>query len=103
LKGGWNEQYFEFGKAELKKSELFPELGTVLPHFSNLIPNYFEQWHTDNLGTEFGEQINSQEGMDVVRNYLLTSVPAERLSAKGYGKIKPKVANDTAIKQLTVE
>ena len=52
--------------------------------------------HTDNVGSDEVNNKLSQERADVVRNYLLTQgVSAERLTAKGYGKNKPKVANDT--------
>ena len=47
--------------------------------------------HTDNVGSDEVNDKLSQARADVVRNYLLTQgVPAERITAKGYGKNKPK-------------
>ena len=52
--------------------------------------------HTDNVGSDELNNRLSQERADVVRNYLLTQgVPADRITAKGYGKYDPKVPNDT--------
>jgi outer membrane protein OmpA-like peptidoglycan-associated protein len=91
-----NNIFFEFGKAELK-SESFPELNRIATFFKSNTKIISEiSGHTDNLGTDLVNNKLSQERADVVRNYLLTQgVPAERLSAKGYGKTRPKVANDT--------
>jgi OmpA-OmpF porin, OOP family len=91
-----NNIFFEFGKAELK-SESFPELNRIATFFKSNTKIISEiSGHTDNLGTDLVNNKLSQERADVVRNYLLTQgVPAERLTAKGYGKTRPKVANDT--------
>ena len=44
----------------------------------------------------------SQERADVVRNQLIAfGVTPERIIAKGYGKNRPKVANDTPENQAT--
>ena len=91
-----NNIFFEFGKAELK-SESYPELNRIATFFKSNTKIVSEiSGHTDNVGTDEINNKLSQERADVVRNYLLTQgVPAERLTAKGYGKNKPKVANDT--------
>lgn len=91
-----NNIFFEFGKAELK-SESFPELNRIASFFksnTNIISEI--SGHTDNVGSDEINNKLSQERADVVRKYLLTQgVPSEHLTAKGYGKNKPKVANDT--------
>ena len=91
-----NNIFFEFGKAELK-SESYPELNRIATFFKFNTKIISEiSGHTDNVGSDEVNNKLSQERADVVRNYLLTQgVPAERLTAKGYGKTRPKVANDT--------
>ena len=91
-----NNIFFEFGKAALKP-ESFPELNRIAEFFKTNKKIVSEiSGHTDNVGTDEINNKLSQERADVVRNYLLTQgVPAERISAKGYGKTRPKVNNDT--------
>lgn len=91
-----NNIFFEFGKAELK-SESYPELNRIATFFKSNTKIVSEiSGHTDNVGTDEINNKLSQERAEVVRKYLLTQgVPAEKLTAKGYGKNKPKVANDT--------
>ena len=91
-----NNIFFEFGKAELK-SESYPELNRIATFFKSNTKIVSEiSGHTDNVGSDEVNNKLSQERADVVRKYLLTQgVPSEKLTAKGYGKNKPKVANDT--------
>jgi OmpA-OmpF porin, OOP family len=91
-----NNIFFEFGKAELKP-ESYPELNRIATFFKSNTKIVSEiSGHTDNVGSDEVNNKLSQERADVVRKYLLTQgVPAEKLTAKGYGKNKPKVANDT--------
>lgn len=91
-----NNIFFEFGKAALK-SESYPELNRIAEFFKTNKKIISEiSGHTDNVGSDEVNNKLSQERADVVRNYLLTQgVPAERISAKGYGKTRPKVNNDT--------
>lgn len=91
-----NNIFFEFGKASLKP-ESYPELNRIANFFKTNTKLISEvSGHTDNVGSDEVNNRLSQERADVVRNYLLTQgVPAERISAKGYGKNRPKVANDT--------
>ena len=91
-----NNIFFEFGKATLK-AESYPELNRISEFFKTNKKVVSEiSGHTDNVGSDEVNNKLSQERADVVRNYLLTQgVPAERITAKGYGKNKPKVANDT--------
>ena len=91
-----NNIFFEFGKATLRP-ESYPELNRLSIFFKSSAKMLTEiSGHTDNVGSDEVNNKLSQERADVVRNYLLTQgVSAERLTAKGYGKNKPKVANDT--------
>jgi len=88
--------FFEFGKAILQPASFY-ELNRLASFFKENTKLITEiSGHTDNLGTDLVNNKLSQERADVVRNYLLTQgVPAGFLTAKGYGKTKPKVANDT--------
>ena len=91
-----NNIFFEFGKATLRL-ESYPELNRLSTFFKGNAKMLTEiSGHTDNVGSDEVNNKLSQERADVVRNYLLTQgVSSERLTAKGYGKNKPKVANDT--------
>ena len=91
-----NNIFFEFGKAALKP-ESFPELNRIANFFKTNTKLISEvSGHTDNVGTDEVNNRLSQERADVVRNYLLSQgVPPERIKAQGYGKTRPKVANDT--------
>jgi outer membrane protein OmpA-like peptidoglycan-associated protein len=91
-----NNIFFEFGKAALK-SESYPELNRIAEFFKTNKKIISEiSGHTDNVGSDEVNNKLSQERADVVRNYLLTQgVPAEHITAKGYGKTRPKVNNDT--------
>ena len=91
-----NNIFFEFGKATLRP-ESYPELNRLSAFFKGNAKMLTEiSGHTDNVGSDEINNKLSQERADVVRNYLLTQgVSAERITAKGYGKNKPKVANDT--------
>ena len=91
-----NNIFFEFGRATLRP-ESYPELIRLSTFFKGNTKMITEiSGHTDNVGSDEVNNKLSQERADIVRNYLLTQgVSAERLTAKGYGKNKPKVANDT--------
>ena len=91
-----NNIFFEFGKAALK-SESYPELNRLAEFFKKNTKIITEiSGHTDNVGSDEVNNRLSQERADVVRNYLLSQgVPSERITAKGYGKTRPKVTNDT--------
>ncbi|MCU0468023.1 MAG: OmpA family protein [Arcicella sp.] len=91
-----NNIFFEFGKATLKP-ESYPELNRIAEFFKTNKKVISEiSGHTDNVGSDEVNNKLSQERADVVRNYLLTQgVPAERITAKGYGKTRPKVDNNT--------
>jgi outer membrane protein OmpA-like peptidoglycan-associated protein/tetratricopeptide (TPR) repeat protein len=53
--------------------------------------------HTDDIGNANENLVLSKNRAETVMNYLIDlGVSAERLSAKGYGKTKPKVPNTSA-------
>ena len=52
--------------------------------------------HTCNIGTDAYNLGLSQRRANAVREYLISKgIPAERLTAKGYGESRPAVSNDT--------
>lgn len=52
--------------------------------------------HTDNVGDSASNMTLSQQRADAVRDYLVQrGVPAEELTAKGYGDTRPVASNDT--------
>ena len=52
--------------------------------------------HTDNVGDKKMNQVLSQNRAKAVYDYLIAhGIDAKRLTYKGYGDTKPKVANDT--------
>jgi outer membrane protein OmpA-like peptidoglycan-associated protein len=52
--------------------------------------------HTCNIGTDEYNMGLSQRRADAVRNYLISQgIPADRLTAKGYGESQPTADNST--------
>lgn len=96
LKDVFDNLNFEFGKAEIKKDSL--------PYLDSLADTMLKakNWkldiegHTDDKG---GEELNmklSQSRADAVKNYLVSKgILADVITAKGYGKTKPLVPNDS--------
>jgi outer membrane protein OmpA-like peptidoglycan-associated protein len=96
-----NNIFFEFGKAALQ-SESTPELKRIADFIKKNKINVEISGHTDNVGSDEVNNRLSQERADVVRNQLIAfGVTPERIIAKGYGKNRPKVANDTPENQAT--
>ncbi|MDI9879029.1 OmpA family protein [Flectobacillus longus] len=96
-----NNIFFEFGKAALQP-ESTPELKRIAEFIKKNKINVEISGHTDNVGSDEVNNRLSQERADVVRNQLITfGVTPERIIAKGYGKNRPKVANDTPENQAT--
>ena len=87
---------FETGKASIK-SKSYPLLDLIATIFIDN-SNYFVevQGHTDNTGkAEINKEL-SQKRANAVMEYLIgKGVPAERLSAKGYGDEMPVADNKT--------
>lgn len=87
---------FENGKATIKKSS-YKVLDEIAKTFINN-PNYMVevQGHTDNVGKHSYNVDLSERRAQSVRTYLVNKgVPAERLTAHGYGPDKPIADNKT--------
>jgi OOP family OmpA-OmpF porin len=91
-----NNIFFDFDKSTLRP-ESFPELDKV-KELMEQNPNLYIEigGHTDDKGSDaYNEQL-SQGRAEAVRAYLLEQwIEPERVSAKGYGKSKPEVPNDS--------
>ncbi len=87
---------FETGKASIKSKsfQLLDLIATIFIDNSNYIVEV--QGHTDNTGkAEINKEL-SQKRANAVMDYLIKQgVPAERLSAKGYGDEQPVADNKT--------
>lgn len=91
-----NNIFFDLDKDSLK-AESFLELDRLVG-FLNEIPSAIVEisGHTDNKGTEQHNNDLSLRRAESVVNYLIgKGILTNRLKAIGYGKSKPKVANDT--------
>ncbi len=86
---------------DLNKADLKPEAETLLGRVVDYLkknPQYVVeiQGHTDSTGPKAWNDTLSQMRADSVRDFLVAGgVPAERLSAKGYGSADPIAPNDT--------
>lgn len=88
---------FEHNKATIRPSSyaILDEVAQVF--IENPIFVVEVQGHTDNVGNDEYNMDLSERRAQSVRTYLVNKgVPAERLTAKGYGPHKPITSNDTA-------
>lgn len=88
---------FEHNKATIRPTsyEILDEIAQVF--IENPIFIVEVQGHTDNVGNDEYNMDLSERRAQSVRTYLVNKgVPAERLTAKGYGPHKPITSNDTA-------
>ncbi|MFA5405124.1 MAG: OmpA family protein [Ignavibacteria bacterium] len=88
--------YFDFGKAEVK-SESYPELDKIVRlMFDNPGIQIEISAHTDNVGSDDFNLSLSQSRAESVLNYIVSNgIPANRLSAKGFGSSKSIADNNT--------
>lgn len=87
---------FENGKATIKKNshKILNDIAKIFIENSNYIVEV--QGHTDNVGKHDYNVDLSERRAQAVRTYLINQgVPAERLSAHGYGPDKPIADNKT--------
>ncbi|MBP5351080.1 MAG: OmpA family protein [Fibrobacterales bacterium] len=87
---------FDTGKATLKPGS-FAKLDPVAEGMIKN-PNVRIEiaGHTDDVGNDESNMKLSQARAEAVRNYLVKKgVPADRLTARGYGETQPKVSNAT--------
>jgi len=86
---------------DVNKADLKPQAKDLLGRavtFLKKNPQYFVeiQGHTDSTGPKVWNDTLSQMRADSVRDFLVTSgLPADRLTAKGYGSADPIAPNDT--------
>lgn len=87
---------FEYNSAELKE-ESFDELEKVVRLLALNSDLHIElAAHTDDVGSDSYNDRLSQRRGETVRQYILSKgIAPERIVAKGYGKRRPLVANDT--------
>ena len=87
---------------ENNSAQLTPNSTLTLDSVADILkqrPNFRIQvrGHTDNTGSEDYNMRLSQGRADAVMEYLVSrGVPADRLSAAGYGESQPVASNDTA-------
>ncbi len=88
--------HFDFDKATLR-----PEAKVILNEAAALLGKHEKvvvevAGHTDSVGSEKYNQGLSERRANSVRDYLVEKgVKASRLSAKGYGELRPIASNDT--------
>lgn len=89
--------YFDFNKATPR-----PESAPVLKEIAQALkdnPNWKLEigGHTDNVGGEtYNLNLSDQRAQGVMQSLVTQyGVPAERLTAKGFGQTEPKATNDT--------
>ena len=87
---------FENGKSTIKESSygILNEVAKVFIENPNYIIEI--QGHTDNVGNYQYNIDLSEKRAQAVRDYLIQhGVPAERMTAHGYGPDRPLTTNDT--------
>jgi len=90
-----NNLFFETAKYELQP-ESFPELNRLADLLKTESLRIEVQGHTDNVGNDAGNQVLSENRAKSVRAYLISrGCDAEKITAKGFGKSKPKATNET--------
>jgi OOP family OmpA-OmpF porin len=87
---------FDFDKAEIKP-EYFRDLDKVIEVLKqNPDLNTVIEGHTDGIGAEAYNQRLSERRANSVREYLVEKgIPAQRLTAQGFGLTQPIAPNDT--------
>jgi OmpA-OmpF porin, OOP family len=88
--------HFDTGKPILRAAS-FKELDEIAEYMKMKEEEQYEiAGHTDNVGKEEDNLKLSQQRAESVKNYLIKKgIPANRLSAKGYGASQPVADNST--------
>lgn len=88
--------FFETGKFELKSTST-NELNYIVEILkSNPSLKILVAGHTDNVGNEVNNKLLSENRANAVMKFLIEKgIAADRLTAKGFGSIKPLTTNDT--------
>ncbi|WP_295009281.1 OmpA family protein [uncultured Dechloromonas sp.] len=90
---------FEFGKADIDEREAAPYLDRIAQLLKDKTnrPVVLEG-HSDSVGNDTVNLALSEKRAQNVRNALLArGLPADRLTARGYGKSRPLAPNDTEL------
>lgn len=89
--------FFETGKATIRKVS-YKQLDAVAAVLKDDPTLYADiEGHTDNTGSDERNTELSQQRAEAVVNYLVgKGIPADRLTAKGYGPTQPVATNATA-------
>jgi len=90
---------FEFGKADIDEREAAPYLDRIAQLLKDKTnrPVVLEG-HSDSVGNDAVNLALSEKRAQNVRNALLSrGLPADRLTARGYGKSRPLAPNDTEL------
>jgi OOP family OmpA-OmpF porin len=88
--------HFDFDKATLR-----PEAMVILNNAAGLLSTHERvvvevAGHTDSVGSEEYNQGLSERRANAVRDYLVSKgITASRLTARGYGEVRPVASNDT--------
>lgn len=83
------------------KADITPESAKILEKALTTLKTYSDieveiAGHTDNVGRNDLNQQLSQKRADAVKAWLVANgIPAERMTAVGYGEDQPRVSNDT--------
>jgi outer membrane protein OmpA-like peptidoglycan-associated protein len=91
-----NNIYFETGKA-LIKTEFSSDLEKLVRFLKDNPETKLEiQGHTDSTGSlSFNNRLSQQRAESVVKYLVNNNIENHRLSAKGYGPLKPVADNNT--------
>jgi len=95
-------RYLLYYKHITNKSDITPESEQILMKALKTLQTYPDisveiSGHTDNVGSNSSNQKLSQRRTDSVKGWFVSKgIPADRITAVGYGEEKPRVANDTA-------
>ncbi len=96
IKKALKQVNFEFGSAKLSagSKEKLADFVTVLK--KNPSYNLSIEGHTDSVGSEeFNQTLSEQRAQSVYNTLLSEGLSADRMKTKGFGELKPKVANDS--------
>jgi len=90
-----HEVYFESGSYDLQDESLFQLDSIFLIDSTHL---YFLEGHTDLVGSAESNQILSENRVEAVKNYLISSgVEVEKIQSLALGERSPKINRDTEL------
>lgn len=92
----FNNIFFDLEKYQLKTSS-YPELERILEMLKDEKLKRIEiSGHTDSTGPDaYNQQLSENRAKAVYNYFVANGIDQSRLTAKGFGETKPKLANDT--------